>query len=189
MMLALSTAVVGGVAVIQALARHHTATARAREVEQALGMTRAQQTGARLLSGLLPAVLATALAAIGAVAAAGIEPIGAVDLYEPHPGAAVNVTVLVVGLAVVFAGVLAATALTGAIARSSPRRRRGARELRGRTASAASAGPRPPCWASGSRWKPAEARAPCRFARRSSARRWASPAWWPAWCSSPASTA
>ena len=59
MLLALSTAVVGGVAVTQALARHHTATARAREVEQALGMTRAQQTSARLLSGLLPAALAT----------------------------------------------------------------------------------------------------------------------------------
>ena len=44
LLLALSTAVVGGVAVTQALARHHTATARAREVEQALGMTRAQQT-------------------------------------------------------------------------------------------------------------------------------------------------
>ena len=78
-------------------------------------MTRAQQTAARLLAGLLPAVLATALAAIGAVVAAGIEPIGAVDLYEPHPGAAINVTVLVVGLVAVFAGVLAATALTGAI--------------------------------------------------------------------------
>ncbi len=115
LLLALSTAVVGGVAVTQALARHHTATARAREVEQALGMTRAQQTSARLLSGLLPAALATALAAIGAIAAAGIEPIGAVDLYEPHPGTAINVTVLLVGLAVVFAGVLAATALTGAI--------------------------------------------------------------------------
>ena len=63
MMFALSTAVVGGVAVIQALARHHTATARAREVEQALGMTRAQQTSARLLSGLLPAALATIVAA------------------------------------------------------------------------------------------------------------------------------
>ena len=115
MMLALSTAVVGGVAVTQALARHHTASARARLVEQALGMTRAQQTAARLLSGLLPAALATALAAIGGLAASGIEPIGAVDLYEPHPGAAINVTVLVLGLAAVFTGVLAATALTGAM--------------------------------------------------------------------------
>ena len=44
MLLALATAMVGGVAVTQALARHHTATARSREVEQALGMTRAQQT-------------------------------------------------------------------------------------------------------------------------------------------------
>jgi hypothetical protein len=112
---ALSTAVVGGVAVIQALARHHTATARDRDVEQALGMSRAQQTGARLLAGLLPAGIATALAAAGAIAAAGIEPIGAIDLYEPHPGAAMNVTVLLVGLAVVFTGVLAATALTGAL--------------------------------------------------------------------------
>jgi len=115
MIFALAAAVFGGVAVTQALARHHTATAQAREVEQALGLTRAQQTAARLLSGLLPAGLATVLAAIGAVAAAGIEPIGAIDLYEPHPGAAVNLTVLAVGLAVVFAGVLAATAVTGAL--------------------------------------------------------------------------
>jgi hypothetical protein len=114
LLLALSTAVVGGVAVSQALARHHTATARAREVEQALGMTRGQQTAARLLAGLLPAVVATAVAAIGATVAASIEPIGAVDLYEPHPGVSINVTVVAVGLVAVFAGVLAATALTGA---------------------------------------------------------------------------
>ena len=40
MLFALSTAVVGGFAVVQALARHHTASAGAREVEQALGLTR-----------------------------------------------------------------------------------------------------------------------------------------------------
>ena len=115
MILALSTAVVGGVAVTQALARHHTATARAREVEQALGLTKAQQTAARLLTGVLPAVLATVVAAIGALAAARIEPIGAVDLYEPHPGQhcdeADDEDREVEG----GAGVLAATVLTGTI--------------------------------------------------------------------------
>ena len=90
MIFALSTAVVGGVAIIQALARHHTGTARAREVELALGLTRAQQTAARLLSGLLPAGVATILATIGALAATRIEPIGAIHLYEPHPGPAVE---------------------------------------------------------------------------------------------------
>ena len=54
-------------------------------------------------------MLATLVAGTGALAAARIEPIGAIDFYEPNPGVAVNVTVLVVGVAVVFVGVLAAT--------------------------------------------------------------------------------
>ncbi|MFL6206352.1 MAG: ABC transporter permease [Acidimicrobiales bacterium] len=118
MAFALSTAIVGGFAVVQSLSRHHTATARAREVEQALGLTRGQQAGARVLSGLVPAVLATTVAAVGALAASSIEPIGALNLYEPHPGAVVNVTVLAVGVASVFAGVLGAAVLTGTLQRA-----------------------------------------------------------------------
>jgi hypothetical protein len=117
MAFALSTAIVGGFAVVQALARHHTATAQAREVEQALGLTRGQQATARVLSGLVPAVIATILAVVGALAAARIEPIGALNNYEPSPGAAVNVTVVAVGLVAVFAGVLAAAVLTGTLQR------------------------------------------------------------------------
>ncbi|MET0903272.1 MAG: FtsX-like permease family protein [Acidimicrobiales bacterium] len=119
MIFALSTAVVGGIGIVQALARHHTGTARAREVELALGLTRAQQTSARLLTGLLPAGLATILATIGALGATRIEPIGAIHLYEPHPGPAANVAVLAIGTVAVFVGVLAATGLTGAFHRSS----------------------------------------------------------------------
>ena len=84
------------------------------------------------------------------LAAAGIEPIGAIDLYEPHPGAAVNVTVLVIGLAVVFVGVLAATALTGAL---QGRRRVDAavaRELRRRPGQPRWEAPRRPSSACGS---------------------------------------
>jgi hypothetical protein len=117
MVFAVSTAVVGGLAIVQALARHHTATARAREVEQALGLTRAQQVSARLLSGLLPALIATALTTVGALGAARIEPIGAIHRYEPHPGAVVNLAVVAVGIVAVFVGVLATAAVTGAFRR------------------------------------------------------------------------
>ena len=189
MILALSTAVVGGVAVTQALARHHTATARAREVEQALGMTRGQQTAARLLAGAPPR---------GARhrrrrdrrrgrrahradrrrrplrAAPGRRPQRDGARRRPRRGV-----------------------------RGSPRRHRpdrgdrrvaarhrgaGAGELGGEPGEPASADRRRRCWACGSRWSPAEAPAPCRCARRSPARWWASPAWWPGSCSSPAST-
>ena len=115
---ALSTVVVGGIAVIQALARHHTARAGDREVEHALGLTRGQQNAARLLSGMVPAAIATVLAAIGALVSARIEPIGAMHLYEPNPGPALNVTVVAVGIAAVFASVLTAATLTGALRRA-----------------------------------------------------------------------
>jgi hypothetical protein len=115
---AAATAIVGGVAVVQALSRHHTATASARAVERALGLSAPQQTAARLLAGLLPATLATVLTAAGAWAAARIGPIGAIRLYEPRPGAALNVTVVAIGVLLVFIGVLAAATLTGALYRA-----------------------------------------------------------------------
>jgi hypothetical protein len=104
--------VVGGFAVVQALARHHTATAGARDVERALGLTRTQRTGARLLTGLIPAGLAVLLALAGALVAARIEPIGAIHLYEPHPGSSLNLAVTAIGLSAVLVVVLAASALT-----------------------------------------------------------------------------
>jgi putative ABC transport system permease protein len=118
MVFALSTAGVGGVAIVQALARHHAATARAREVEQALGLTRTQQVTARLLSGLLPTLIATVLTTAGALLAARIEPIGAIHRYEPHPGATLNIAVIAIGVATVFVGVLGTAALAGALRRS-----------------------------------------------------------------------
>jgi hypothetical protein len=130
MIFAVSTAVVGGIAVIQALARHHAATARAREVEQALGLTRTQQAAARLLSGLVPTLIATALTAIGALTAARIEPIGAVHLYEPRPGVAVNVAVVGLGVLTVFVAMLATTTLTGAFRRTDGADGRTVRESR-----------------------------------------------------------
>ena len=112
-----AAAVVGGFAVVQALARHHTATAGAREVERALGLTRTQRTGARLLTGLIPAGIGVVLTLVGVVLAARIEPIGAIHLYEPNPGPSVNVAVLAIGSAAVFAVVLAASALTSTAGR------------------------------------------------------------------------
>ena len=114
---AAAAAVVGGFAVVQALARHHTASAGAREVERALGLTRLQRTGARLLTGLVPAVLAVAVAALGALLASRIEPIGAIHLYEPNPGPSVNVAVVALGLVLVLMVVLGASALTSSTAR------------------------------------------------------------------------
>ncbi len=115
--LALAAIGVGGFAAWQALARHHTATAGAREVERALGLTRSQQAGARLLSGALPTAIAMVLTAVGAVAAARIEPIGGIDLYEPSPGFALNAAVVGVGVVAVGAFVLVATAATSVLAR------------------------------------------------------------------------
>ena len=94
MIFALSTAVVGGVAVVQALARHHTGDRprpRGRAGAGADPGAADRRPAAR--RACVPPALATILAAIGALAAARIEPIGAIDLYEPHPGVAVNVAV------------------------------------------------------------------------------------------------
>ena len=115
--LALAAIGVGGFAVWQALARHHTASATAREVERALGLTRAQQAGARLLGGALPTAIAMALTLVGSVAAAGLEPIGGIDLYEPSPGFALNAAVVGIGVVAAGAFVLVASVATGVLAR------------------------------------------------------------------------
>ncbi|MEQ1786941.1 MAG: FtsX-like permease family protein, partial [Acidimicrobiales bacterium] len=113
MALAVAAIVVGGFGVLQTLARHHTASARAREIEPALGLTRGQQAAARLVTGLVPAVLAAVITGVAALLTARVEPIGAIHLYEPHPGAALNLTVMGVGVVSVLLAVLLAAVLTG----------------------------------------------------------------------------
>jgi hypothetical protein len=115
--LALAAIGVGGFAVAQALARHHTATAGARAVERALGLTRTQQASARLLSGALPTGLAVVLTLVGSVMAARLDPIGGIDLYEPSPGFALNGAIVGIGVLAVGAFVLAATSATSVLAR------------------------------------------------------------------------
>ena len=134
-----------------------------------------------------PPALATILATIGALAAARIEPIGAIHLYEPHPGPAVNVAVLAVGIVAVFVGVLAAAGPHRRVPPIAPNRCGGAGEL-GREPGhprrgLAPDGPRPPVRAGGG---PGRARrAGALRDHRRDGRAW--PASSPAWCSSPAS--
>ena len=125
--LAVTVALVGGFALVQALARHHAAGASAHEVERALGLTRAQQVGARLLAGAIPTATAALVTVVGAVATAGLEPIGAIYQYEPNPGRAVNVAVIVGGALIAALVVLIATGLTSDAAQ---RRRPRARPMR-----------------------------------------------------------
>ena len=126
--LALAAIGVGGFAVVQSFARHHTATAGAREVERALGLTPTQQLSARLLSGAVPAAIAVVLTAAGAVAAARLEPIGGIDLYEPSPGFRLNAAVVGIGVLAVGLAVVGANALTSALARRRARSSAPARE-------------------------------------------------------------
>lgn len=127
---ALAAVGVGGFAVVQAFARHHTASAGARDVERSLGLSPLQQVGARLLTGAVPAGIAVLLTGGGALAAARIAPVGGVDLYEPSPGFSPNVAVIGLGVLTVGVGVLGASALTSALAR---RRARGTSLARGST--------------------------------------------------------
>ena len=69
---------------------------------------------ARTLVLVPTAVLAAALAIAGAVLASGIEPIGSLRVFEPHPGAAFN-PVVVVPMVLVLAGLVLALAAASAL--------------------------------------------------------------------------
>lgn len=113
--LAAAVGVAGLVAVIQAFARHHLASASQRSVESALGLTSAERGVARLVTSVVPAAAAGALTAAGVVAAGRLDPIGAIANYEPNPGPAVNLAVGAVGVVVVMVVVIAASVVTSAI--------------------------------------------------------------------------
>ncbi|MGH9084853.1 MAG: ABC transporter permease [Acidimicrobiales bacterium] len=113
--LAGAVAVAGLVAVAQAFARHHGASADERRVESALGMTRSQRRAGLLLAGSLPALLAAAITVAGASLASRLDPVGAIEHYEPRPGAAPNLAIIGVGTVAVAAIVLVSCAVTAAI--------------------------------------------------------------------------
>lgn len=121
---AVVVAAVAGVFVLgQALARHHASGAADQQVEEALGMTRAERMAARLL----PATAAAAVAGLATVAVAlvgaAVEPPGAVGVQEPRPGPLPDPWVIGVGALVVGIAVLALAGATAARAGSADHQR------------------------------------------------------------------
>jgi putative ABC transport system permease protein len=104
--------VAGGLGVAQAIARHQAGSTGDQQVEAALGCTPRERAVAHALPLAVAAVLAAAVAAVGGLVAARVEPAGAVRRLEPHPGPAVNVALVVVGalLAALVVGVMALVA-------------------------------------------------------------------------------
>jgi hypothetical protein len=104
----------GIVALGQGFTRLHAAGAEDRQVETALGMTRGARGAAVVLAGLAPAALAVGITVGGATWASRLDPIGAIERYEPSPGTARNLLVVVAGTAataLVVLGLCAATSL------------------------------------------------------------------------------
>lgn len=119
LVVAAGVALAGLVAVAQGLHRHHVARRDQTSVEAALGLTSGQRLLARLGATTIPAALATTLTATTAVWASRIEPLGAVRNYEPTPGAAPNLGLVLSGSAVAGALVLVITAATSTLAERS----------------------------------------------------------------------
>lgn len=117
---AIAIAAAGAVAVAQALARHHAAGRASAAVEAALGFSSLQRLAARLMAASLPAAIAAGVTASAAVWASGIEPLGAIGNYEPRPGSATNVSLVVAGVVAATAMVLLLTAATSVLAGRRP---------------------------------------------------------------------
>ncbi|MGZ4597318.1 MAG: FtsX-like permease family protein, partial [Actinomycetes bacterium] len=111
----LTVAALGGVlAVAQGLGRHHALGAAEQRVEAALGLTRSERVAARLLPGLLGAAVASVLAVTGALATAGIEPLGALGRFEPTPGWRPDLPAIALSTLATALTFLAVTAVTAA---------------------------------------------------------------------------
>ncbi len=108
---AIAAAVATVVAVGQAISRHLGRSQPDQAVLSALGLPRRDRTGALAFELVPVAAVAALLAAAVAVLGSVFTPFGAARRFEPEPGLHVDVTVLLVGTAVVFAVV----ALLGAI--------------------------------------------------------------------------
>lgn len=135
-------AAAGALALSQALARHHAASAADQVVEAALGMTRGERTAARTLPAVAVALLAGVLAATVGLAGAGLDPPGAVGRIEPHPGWLPDPLTLAIGSVGLAVAVLVVAAATAWRAGPSPTRRTAsARSLPRRLL------PRPSAWA------------------------------------------
>jgi putative ABC transport system permease protein len=109
----LASALAGGLAFVQAIARHQSATTDDQQVEAALGCTAWERAVAHALPSALAAVVAALVAGVATWFAGHIEPPGAAKRWEPHPGAAPNVAIVVLG-AVGVAVTVVAVALRAA---------------------------------------------------------------------------
>lgn len=87
----------GLLAVGQGLSRHAAASAAEQRIEAALGLTSVERVLARTVPAATGAALAAVVTAAGALAAAGLEPMGGLHRFEPHPGWVPNVAVIAVG--------------------------------------------------------------------------------------------
>ena len=96
-------AAVGALVVAQALGRSHAAGVEDQRIEAALGLTARQRAVARSLPALVAGGLALVTAAATSLAAAGLDPLGAVHDVEPSPGWSPNVALVSTGSAAVLA--------------------------------------------------------------------------------------
>lgn len=87
----------GLITTAQSLSRHHAAGAGEQRVEAAMGLTAPERVLARVLPALLGGVVAAGVAACAALGAAGLNPMGGLHRYEPHPGWAPNVALIALG--------------------------------------------------------------------------------------------
>lgn len=120
---AIAIAGAGAVAMAQALHRHQAAGRAAAAVEAALGLSSLQRLAARLMAASLPAAIAAGITASAAVWASRIEPLGAIRNYEPRPGSATNVSLVMAGVIAAAAVVLLLTAATSVLAGRRPSER------------------------------------------------------------------
>ncbi|MDT7570317.1 MAG: putative transport system permease protein, partial [Actinomycetota bacterium] len=103
----------GLLAIGQTLARHHAAGAAEQRIEATLGLTAWERVLARTLPATLGAGVAVLASAATALAAAGLQPMGGLTRFEPHPGWVPNVGVIAVGCVVTgFAFVVVAAVTT-----------------------------------------------------------------------------
>ena len=109
---ALVAAAAGLVATAQSLSRHHAAGAGDQRIEAALGLTSLERVLARALPAGVGGAVAALVAAGGGLAAAGLEPMGGLRRYEPHPGWAPNVALLAGGALLVGLGFVTVAAWT-----------------------------------------------------------------------------
>lgn len=120
MVMAVGAGVAGLLALAQALARHQSAATGEHAVEAALGLTPGERVTAHVLPTLLVVAVAVTGAAVGGLLAGWIQPLGSLRRYEPNPGWAPNVGLVVAGGAIIGCLVL----LLAAAAASRAGRRR-----------------------------------------------------------------